>query len=96
MRGFEKDEQRAIIQNFNLAALLATMAVYLATNVVTREMLPMFAIVAPAILVPTVLGARLYIGLPEATFRKIVLSLLTVSGVSLLASSVPQLLMRLQ
>lgn len=95
LRGFEKDEQRAIIQNFNLAALLVTMGIYLANHIVTREMLPLFAVVAPAILLPTVLGARLYIGIPETTFRKIVLSLLTASGVSLLASSVPQLLARL-
>jgi uncharacterized membrane protein YfcA len=92
LRGFEKDEQRAIIQNFNLGALLVTMGVYLATNIVTRDMLPMFAVVAPAILLPTVLGARLYIGISETVFRKVVLTLLTASGISLLASSVPHLL----
>jgi uncharacterized protein len=94
LRGFAKDEQRAIIQNFNLAALLATMGAYLATGVVTRDMLPMFAIVATALLVPVVLGARLYIGISEAAFRKVVLTLLTGSGLSLLASSAPQLLAR--
>lgn len=94
LRGFDKDAQRAIIQNFNLAALSVTMLTYLATGVVTRDMLPMFAIVAPAMLVPALLGARLYIGISEATFRKVVLSLLTVSGVALLASSLPALLQR--
>jgi uncharacterized membrane protein YfcA len=94
LRGFAKDEQRAIIQNFNLAALLVTMAVYVSRGIVTHEMLPMFAIVAPAMLVPTLLGTRLYLGISEATFRKIVLSLLTASGVALLAASVPALLQR--
>jgi uncharacterized membrane protein YfcA len=60
--------------------------------VVTREMLPLFAIVAPAMLVPTLLGARLYIGISEARFRQIVLGLLTASGVALLASALPRLM----
>lgn len=94
LRGFDKDAQRAIIQNFNLAALAMTMASYLFSGVITRDMLPMFAIVAPAMLLPALLGARLYIGISEAAFRKIVLSLLTASGVALLASSLPALLLR--
>ena len=94
LRGFEKDTQRAIIQNFNLSMLLVTMGVYLASGVVTRDMLPLFAIVAPAMLVPTLLGVRLYIGISEGRFRQIVMSLLTASGVALLASSVPSLLTR--
>ncbi|WWW36704.1 sulfite exporter TauE/SafE family protein [Stenotrophomonas rhizophila] len=94
LRGFGKDEQRAVLQNFNLSMLLVTMGVYLGSGVVTVQMLPYFAIVAPAMLVPTLLGARLYIGISEARFRQIVLGLLTASGVALLASSVPTLLAR--
>ena len=73
LRGMEKNTQRSIIQNFNLTTLAFTMAAYLATGAVTREMLPMFAIVAPAMLIPVLLGARLYIGLSEEAFRKVVL-----------------------
>ncbi|WP_219212275.1 sulfite exporter TauE/SafE family protein [Variovorax boronicumulans] len=94
LRGFDKDTQRAVIQNFNLSMLAVTMATYLATGIVTREMLPLFAIVAPAMLVPTLLGARLYVGISEARFRQVVLGLLTVSGVVLLAAALPRLLMR--
>ncbi|WP_448135347.1 sulfite exporter TauE/SafE family protein [Stenotrophomonas rhizophila] len=94
LRGFGKDEQRAVIQNFNLSMLLVTVGVYLGSGVVTVQMLPYFAIVAPAMLVPTLLGARLYIGISEARFRQIVLGLLTASGVALLASAVPTLLAR--
>jgi hypothetical protein len=43
-------------------------------------------------LVPTLLGARLYIGISEARFRQIVLGLLTASGVALLASALPRLM----
>ncbi|HEX2012471.1 MAG TPA: sulfite exporter TauE/SafE family protein [Roseateles sp.] len=95
LRGWAKDEQRTIIQNFNLAALSVTMLIYLARGIVTAEMLPLFAIVAPAMLLPTLLGARLYAGISEASFRKLVLGLLTLSGVALLSSSLPVLIQRL-
>lgn len=92
LRAYPKDTQRTVIQNFNLSMLAVTMASYLATGMVTRDMLPLFAIVAPAMLVPTLLGARLYIGISEARFRQIVLGLLTASGLALLAASLPSLL----
>lgn len=92
LRGFDKDAQRAVVQNFNLAMLSVTMAAYLWTGMVTREMLPMFALVGAAMLIPSLLGARLYIGISGAAFRKLVLSLLTASGLALLASSLPRLL----
>lgn len=92
LRRMSKDTQRTIIQNFNLAILSVTMATYVATGVVRVDMLPWFAIVAPAMLVPSLLGARLYIGISEATFRVVVLLLLTLTGCALLASSVPRLL----
>lgn len=94
LRGFDKDTQRAVIQNFNLAMLGVTMATYFATGVVTREMWPMFAVVGPAMLIPSLLGARLYIGMSEASFRRLVLGLLTASGVAMLVSAVPPLLSR--
>ncbi|OWQ84131.1 permease [Roseateles aquatilis] len=94
LRGLPKDEQRAIIQNFNLAALAVTMGIYATSGLVTRDMLPLFAIVAPAMLVPVLLGGRMYVGISDARFRQIVLALLTASGVALLASAVPALLNR--
>ncbi|MDX3933953.1 sulfite exporter TauE/SafE family protein [Stenotrophomonas sp.] len=92
LRGYERDVQRSVVQNFNLSMLLVTMGTYVGSGIVTREMLPMFAIVAPAMLIPTLLGTRLYIGISDLRFRQIVLSLLTVSGIALLASSLPALL----
>jgi uncharacterized protein len=95
LRGMDKDAQRAIIQNFNLAMLLVTFATYVATGIITTATLPYLAIVAPAMLIPSLLGARLYVGISETTFRKVVLSLLTATGIALLVSSVPRLLQRL-
>ena len=90
LRGFDKDLQRNVIQNFNLAALSATMAAYLYTGAVTRDMLPMFAVVIPTLLLPSLLGARIYTGLSEAAFRRIVLLLLTCSGLAMMAAALPR------
>jgi uncharacterized membrane protein YfcA len=95
LRGFDKDAQRAVIQNFNLGMLAVTFATYLASGLVTAPMLPLFAIVLPAMLIPTLIGTRVYLGVSESTFRKIVLGLLTLSGVAMLVSSLPRLLERL-
>ena len=95
LRGLDKDQQRAVIQNFNLAALAVTFVAYLATGIATREMLPLLALVVPAMLIPSMLGARLYLGISDAGFRKVVLGLLTASGIGLLASAGPELLRRL-
>lgn len=95
LRRVDKDVQRSIIQNFNLAMLACTMATYVAKGLVTRATLPMFAVVAPSVIVPALLGARVYVGLSEAAFRKLVLTLLAASGVALLASALPHVVRRL-
>nr|WP_204733607.1 TSUP family transporter [Hydrogenophaga laconesensis] len=92
LRGMAKDEQRAIIQNFNLAALAFTMLGYLVSGAVTRDMWPLLPIVAVALLVPVLLGSRLYVGLSEAAFRQVVLTLLSLSGLAMLVAAVPRLL----
>jgi uncharacterized membrane protein YfcA len=94
VRGLSKDRQRAIIQNFNLAMLAVTFAGYLATGIITSDMLPLLAIVAPAMMIPSLLGARVYLGMSESGFRQVVLGLLSVTGLALLGSSFPVLLAR--
>ena len=94
LRGFDRDTQRAVIQNFNLSMLLVTMLTYLGTGVVTQQMLPSFGVVALAMALPALLGTRLYLGISEQTFRRLVLGLLTLSGVAMLIASVPVLVAR--
>ena len=94
LRGYAKDDQRAIVQNFNLATLATTMAAYVATGLVTRQALPMLAIVGPAMLIPAWLGGRVYTGISDITFRRIVLGMLTLSGIAMLASSLPVIIHR--
>ena len=92
LRRYDRDVQRTIIQNFNLAMLTVTMLGYLASGMVTRPMLPMLAVVLPAMLIPTLLGTRAYTGISEAGFRRLVLTLLTGSGLVLVAASLPKIL----
>ena len=92
LRGMERDLQRAVVQNFNLALLAVTMASYLLNGTVTQPMWPLMAIVAPALLLPALLGMKVYVGVSPAAFRRIVLLLLTLSGIAMLAGSLPRLL----
>ena len=77
LRGYDKDLQRSVIQNFSLSALAVTMVGYALSGAVTPDMWPRFAIVALALLLPAIFGARLYAGLSAEAFRRVVLLLLT-------------------
>jgi len=94
LRGFERDVQRAVIQNFNLALLAVAMVTHLATGLVTPQVLPLMAIVAPSLVLPALLGMKVYLGISPLAFRNIVLSLLTASGIAMLSYAVPRLLAR--
>ena len=59
-----------------------------------HDPLPSLAIVLPAMLVPALVGMRVYIGISELAFRRIVLLMLTASGVALLVAALPVLLSR--
>lgn len=87
LRGYERDAQRAVIQNFNLAMLATTMATYLGTGLVSQAMLPAMALTAPSLLLPALLGMKVYAGISPQLFRSLVLVLLTASGLAMLAST---------
>lgn len=92
LRRLDKEHQRAIIQNFNLVTLSVTMIAFVATGKVTAEMVPLLPAVALSLLLPSVLGARLYVGLSQEAFRQIVLGLLSLTGLAMLLASLPKLL----
>ena len=73
-------------------AVPKTMAAYVATGVVTAEMVPLLPVVAIALLFPARIGVRVYAKLSQEAFRKLVLSLLTVSGLVMLFAALPKLL----
>ncbi len=84
LRGWPKDEQRAVFQPTGVT-IFAMTAVWLgAGGAVTAETIRLFLIGLPVLLVGTWLGLKLYGRLDEAAFRKVVLVLLLVSGAALL------------
>ncbi|MDQ2137565.1 sulfite exporter TauE/SafE family protein [Alcaligenaceae bacterium B3P038] len=96
LRGFDKVTQRHVIQTFNLSILAFTFIAYLATGHITFGMVPQLAVVAIAVLVPVLIGARVYAGISDQQFKRIVLGLLTASGLVMLLSTAPSLWTRLQ
>lgn len=89
LRGWDKDMQRGVIQNFSLAALAVTFVAYVLSGAVTPDMAPKFAVVAPAMLLPSLLGARIYHGMSPLAFRRVVLLLLTAAGVAMVVAGLP-------
>ena len=80
------------MQNFNLAALTTTMVALVLSGAVRPEMWPQFAIVAAALILPSMLGARVYVGLSPAAFRQLMLGLLSLSGVAMMAAALVSIL----
>jgi uncharacterized protein len=88
LRGYTKDEHRAVLQNFNLIVLTATFASLVWSGRVRSEMLPQMALVAGALVLPSIYGSKIYIGMSPAAFRKGVLWLLILAGAAMLAAAV--------
>jgi uncharacterized membrane protein YfcA len=89
MRGWGKDEQRGVLQAFNIAMHVATLTAYLGTGTLTRDVVWMWLVISPAIIAPAIAGVLLFHRLDVLLFRRLVLLLLFVSGVVLLVGSVP-------
>jgi uncharacterized membrane protein YfcA len=87
LRGLERDAQRAVVQNFNLIALSATLAAMLVSDTVRLDMLGGLAVVVPALLLPSWIGSRVYLGLDAARFRQIVLVVVALAGAAMIAAS---------
>lgn len=92
LRDWDRDVQRAVIQGFNLSLLLATLAAYLWAGAIGAEAASLLPAVALATLVPAIVGQRLYRRFSDDAFRKLVLGLLTLSGLILVATSLPKLI----
>ena len=52
-----------------------------------RSHLPQMAIVAGALILPAIWGSKIYVGMSAATFRKTVLWLLILAGVTMLLAA---------
>ena len=84
VRGWPKDEQRAVFQPTGVAIFLGTALCLGGTGMVTADSVRLFLIGLPALLAGSWVGLRLYGRLDEAGFRRLVLVLLLVSGLALI------------
>jgi uncharacterized protein len=86
MRGWTKDEQRAVFQPVILAGM-ALIAISLSvTGAITTDTLRLYVLGLPALLAGLWLGFRLYGKLDDATFRKLILLLLLLAGLALIVA----------
>ena len=92
LRGMDRDEQRSVLQSFNLVMLATTSLAFLQNGLITPAHLPGLGVTMASLLLPALLGMWLYTRISALTFRNVVLGLLTASGVTMLAATLPQVL----
>jgi uncharacterized protein len=83
LRGLPKDSQRAIFQPVILAAMLMTAISLTLAGAVTAETIKLYICGLPALAAGMWIGLKLYGKLDDAAFRKVILVLLLVSGLTL-------------
>ena len=81
-----------ILKNSGLWVVACLLSWPLAMLYREPELAALLPVVAVALLVPVLLGSRLYVGLSEVAFRQLVLALLSLSGLAMLVAAVPRLL----
>lgn len=83
MRNWPKDVQRGIFQPVLMATILMTTASLTVAGAVTAETMKLYLLGLPCMIAGTWVGLKLYGRLNDEAFRKVVLALLLVSGISL-------------
>jgi uncharacterized protein len=84
LRGWPKDVQRTVFQPVAVAIFLMSALWIGAKGAITADTIKLFLTGLPALFAGTWFGLKLYGRIDEATFRKIVLALLLVSGLVLI------------
>ena len=92
LRGWPKDEQRAVFQPVMVAASALTAVSLSIAGVVTAETIKLYLLGLPLLLAGLWIGFKLYGKLNDALFRRVLLALLLVSGLVLSVLHVGDLL----
>jgi len=91
VRGWSRDLRRATMQVYNISMHVVTLTVYARTGGLAALDWRLFALAAPAMLIPSYFGARLYRRFSERAFQRVILSLLLFSGFAMLYGSLHSL-----
>jgi uncharacterized membrane protein YfcA len=94
LRGWPPATQRAVFQPFILMTHILTMMLYASSGLLTMETARMFLLIGPAMIVPVLLGTFLFKQFSDAGYRRLVLVLLLLSGITLLVHGTGDLLGR--
>jgi uncharacterized membrane protein YfcA len=92
LRGYTKDEHRSVMQNFNLIVLSATLASLVWSGRAHAGLLPQMGVVAGSLIIPSVYGSKIYIGMSPGAFKKWVLWLLVLAGAAMMAAAIRSML----
>ena len=87
LRGGSRQQQRALYQPFNMVVLALASLGMAVSGQITADVAWISALCLPATLIGAWTGARVYGGVSEQTFQRVVLSLLLVSGLILVAQA---------
>ena len=87
LRGYTKDEHRSVMQNFNLIVLSATLASLVFSGRAHAGLLPQMGVVAGSLIIPSVWGSKIYIGMSPGAFKKWVLWLLILAGAAMVLAA---------
>ena len=88
LRGYTKDAHRAVIQNFNLIVLSATLVSFFIAGRIRSELLPRMGLIAATLVVPAIWGSKIYVGMSPLAFRNVVLWVLVFAGAFMIMSAV--------
>ena len=92
LRGWDRHAQRGVFQVFNICMHSLTLTTYFVTGTLPAAAYPLFLVMLPAMLLPTIGGFLLYRRVSDVAFRRVVLGLLTLSGAVLIVTSALKLL----
>jgi uncharacterized protein len=87
IRGWIKEERRAVIQSFNIAILSLAVAFHAASGLLTRQVLLQAAIALPGTILGAQTGGFIYRRLADQSYQRVILVLLMISGLTLIWTS---------
>ncbi len=82
LRGMPKDRQRGLVQPYIMAMQLLALAIMLSHNALSKDILLHLALSLPALAIGAALGVMMFRRISDALFRRIVLTLLLVAGLT--------------